>query len=62
MYVPRPSELFRTYWPNLLIAAGNYKSNMARVAIESGTVDAIAFSRYFISNPDLPEKLHADVA
>lgn len=60
--VPSASELFRPYWPNVLIAAGNYKSNTAREAIESGTVDAIAFGRYFISNPDLPEKLRADVA
>lgn len=45
-----------------MIAGGNYKSNTARVAIESGTVDAIAFIRYFIFNPDLPERLCVDIA
>lgn len=32
------------------------------MAIESGTLDAIAFDRYFISNPDLPERLCVDIA
>jgi len=48
--VPLSSELFRPIWPNILIAAGNYKP----AAVENGHVDAITFGRYFIANPDLP--------
>lgn len=52
--VPLSSELFRPIWPNILIAAGNYKPDTASAAVENGHVDAVAFGRYFIANPDLP--------
>ncbi len=54
--VPFTSELFRPLWPNVLIAAGNYKPDTAAAAIEAGRADAIAFGRLFIANPDLPER------
>lgn len=54
--VPFTSELFRPHWPNVLIAAGNYKPDTAAAAIEAGRADAIAFGRLFIANPDLPER------
>ncbi|MGI2099949.1 hypothetical protein ACRN9O_03825 [Shewanella oncorhynchi] len=49
--VPLSSELFRPIWPNILIAAGNYKPDTASAAVENGHVDAITFGRYFIANP-----------
>lgn len=54
--VPFASELFRPHWPKALIAAGNYRPYTAAAAIESGRVNAIAFGRLFIANPDLPER------
>ncbi|MGP5353260.1 alkene reductase [Pseudomonas helleri] len=54
--VPFASKLFRPHWPNVLIAAGNYRPDTAAAAIESGRADAIAFGRLFIANPDLPER------
>ncbi|HRO59248.1 MAG TPA: alkene reductase [Burkholderiaceae bacterium] len=54
--VPFASELFRAHWPNVLIAAGNYRPETAAVAIEAGRADAIAFGRLFIANPDLPDR------
>lgn len=54
--VPFASELFRPHWPNVLIAAGNYRPDTAAAAIEAGRADAIAFGRLFIANPDLPER------
>ncbi|KAA8911473.1 hypothetical protein FN846DRAFT_904305 [Sphaerosporella brunnea] len=40
-----------------LIAAGSYTNTNAAPAVESGATDAVAFGRYFISNPDPPERL-----
>lgn len=55
--VPSAAKLFRAQWPGVLIAAGNFKGDEAEAFIAEGTADAIAFGRYFISNPDLPERL-----
>jgi N-ethylmaleimide reductase len=55
--VPFASELYRPIWPNVLIAAGNYRRDTAEAALEAGHADAIAFGRLFISNPDLPARL-----
>jgi len=55
--VPSASELFRPMWPGMLIAAGNYKADSAEAAVAAGTADAVAFGRFFIANPDLPERL-----
>ncbi len=57
--VPLASAMFRTDWPGTLIAAGNYTPESAAAAVEAGTVDAVAFGRLFISNPDLPERIRA---
>ena len=59
--VPSASALYRPIWPNVLIAAGNYKPDTAAEAVAEGDADAIAFGRYFISNPDLPERVRKGV-
>ena len=59
--VPSASKLYRALWPNVLIAAGNYKPETAQAAVAEGTADAIAFGRFFISNPDLPDRLREGV-
>lgn len=55
--VPSAAELFRPLWPGVLITAGNFTAASAAAMVEAGTADAIAFGRYFISNPDLPERI-----
>jgi N-ethylmaleimide reductase len=51
------SELFRRFWPGILIAAGGYDAAGAERAVASGDADAVAFGRAFISTPDLVERL-----
>jgi N-ethylmaleimide reductase len=43
-----------------LIAAGGYKPADAESVLDRGIVDAIAFGRLFISNPDLPKRIALD--
>lgn len=40
-----------------LISAGEFNDKNSVEPIENGEVDAVVFGRYFISNPDLPERL-----
>ena len=55
--VPCTSELFRKKFEGILISAGGYTPELAKQSIESGNVDLVAFGRYFISNPDLVERI-----
>jgi N-ethylmaleimide reductase len=57
--VPCAAELFRPMWPGALITAGNFKPDTAEAMVQSGAADAVAFGRYFISNPDLPARIRA---
>jgi N-ethylmaleimide reductase len=50
-------SLFRDKFPGKIIAAGGYTGESAESAIAGGDVDAIAFGRNFIANPDLPNRL-----
>ncbi|UZE48391.1 alkene reductase [Rhodopseudomonas sp. P2A-2r] len=60
--VPAAFELFRPFWPGVLITAGGFDAASAEAAVESGNADAIAFGRAFIANPDLPERIRRQVA
>lgn len=55
--VPAASELFRRFWPGVLVAAGGYDAAGAARAVADGNADAVAFGRAFISTPDLVERL-----
>ncbi len=55
--VPSAMVLFRPIWKGVLISAGGFTGDAANAAIAAGHVDAIAFGRIFISNPDLPRRL-----
>ena len=55
--VPSAIQLFRPVWKGVLIGAGGFTGEPAEAAIKAGHADAIAFGRYFISNPDLPTRL-----
>lgn len=54
---PIDSEWIRARYKGNIVAAGGYTAELAARAIESGTVDAVAFGRSFIANPDLPRRL-----
>ena len=55
--VPSAMRLFRPLWRGVLIAAGGFDAASAEAAVAEGHADAIAFGRYFISNPDLPARI-----
>ncbi|TWC00399.1 N-ethylmaleimide reductase [Bradyrhizobium macuxiense] len=55
--VPSAMVLYRPMWSGVLITAGNFVGDSAERALAEGHADAIAFGRYFISNPDLPRRL-----
>jgi len=47
----------REAFPGVIVGAGNYTVEKAERLIEAGYVDAAAFGRPFIANPDLPRRL-----
>jgi N-ethylmaleimide reductase len=47
----------REAYPGVIVGAGNYSVEKAEALIEAGYIDAAAFGRPFIANPDLPERL-----
>lgn len=47
----------RAVYPGVLVAAGRYDGERARAALARGWLDAVAFGRSFIANPDLPARL-----
>ena len=59
--VPAAYDLFRPYWPGVLMTAGGFTAESADAAVASGKADLIAFGRFFIANPDLPERVRRDV-
>lgn len=46
----------RERYKGVLVANMGYGAVEANTAIQSGAVDAVAFGRPFIANPDLPER------
>lgn len=59
---PNVSHLFRSLYQGSVILAGGFDRASAIVAVGSGQADAIAFGRYFISNPDLPKRLEINAS
>lgn len=43
--------------PGPIVGAGNYDADKATRLLEAGLIDAAAFGRAFIANPDLPRRL-----
>jgi len=56
---PDAAQIFRSAFKGVLISAGGYDRAGAVESVGSGKVDAVAFGRFYISNPDLPERLKA---
>jgi N-ethylmaleimide reductase len=59
---PCTAQMFRAKFNGVFISAGGYTAALAQEAVESGNVDAVAFGRLYISNPDLPERIKAGAA
>ncbi len=51
------AEQMRMIFSGKIIAAGGFEPATAEAILESGTADAVAFGRHFISNPDLPRRI-----
>ena len=54
---PVASRLIRQHFHGLIIGAGGFTPESAEATIAEGSVDLVAFGRFFISNPDLPERI-----
>jgi N-ethylmaleimide reductase len=51
------SHQLRKIFKGKIVANGGFEPNSADTTIKQGDVDAVAFGRYFISNPDLPRRI-----
>ncbi|MCW7762810.1 alkene reductase [Photorhabdus luminescens] len=50
-------QTIREAFPGVIVAAGAYTAEKAEELIAKGLIDAVAFGRNFIANPDLVERL-----
>jgi len=51
------SSIYRPLYKGVLIATTGYTPASAEQAVRDGTLDMVAFARYFVSNPDLPARI-----
>jgi N-ethylmaleimide reductase len=51
------TKQIRTVYQGRIITAGGFEPDTAEAIIASGVADAVAFGRYFVSNPDLPQRI-----
>jgi len=58
---PVAAEHLRGIYRGKLIAAGGFEPDTAEALVASGTADAVAFGRHFISNPDLPRRIRENL-
>jgi N-ethylmaleimide reductase len=54
---PEIAAVFRKFFKGILISAGGHTGESAESYVANNLADAIAFGRYFISNPDLPQRI-----
>lgn len=50
-------KAIRAVYPGVIVGAGAYTADKAEELIEKGLIDAAAFGRVYIANPDLVERL-----
>ncbi len=54
---PLCNAKYRKLYQGTLMGAGGFTPDTAARAVEEGIYDLIAFGRWFLSNPDLPERI-----
>ncbi len=54
---PVASEQLRRIFKGRILAAGGFEPESAEAVVQKGDADLVAFGRYFVSNPDLPERI-----
>ncbi len=54
---PIAASTLRKVYKGVIIAAGGFNAESANDILKAGDADLVAFGRYFIANPDLPERL-----
>jgi N-ethylmaleimide reductase len=54
---PVATQRLRKIFKGKIIANGGFEPDTAAAAVAQGDADAIAFGRYFVSNPDLPRRI-----
>lgn len=59
--MPDTAQLFRAAFKGAFLSAGGYNAENAKEVVAAGLADAVAFGRFFISNPDLPRKIKEGV-
>jgi N-ethylmaleimide reductase len=55
---PIAAQQLRKVFKGSIIAAGGFEPESAEAIVEAGDADAVVFGRHFISNPDLPHRIH----
>ena len=51
------TQRLRKIFKGKIIANGGFEPDTAAATVAQGDADAIAFGRYFVSNPDLPRRI-----
>jgi N-ethylmaleimide reductase len=54
---PVASERLGKFFKGPIVAAGGFEPDSAEEAVEKKIAAAVAFGRYFVSNPDLPKRI-----
>lgn len=57
---PNTANLFGRLFDGKVLSAGGYTQALAEAAIAAKEVDAVAFGRLFIANPDLPHRFETN--
>ncbi|HEX4869999.1 MAG TPA: N-ethylmaleimide reductase [Moraxellaceae bacterium] len=58
-HTPEFRRALRACFPGVIVGAGNYTREKAEDLLAQGLIDAAAFGRPFIANPDLPRRLES---
>jgi N-ethylmaleimide reductase len=60
-FAPFDYDALRQLWSGRWIVNNGYTRQLAIQAVETGKADAVAFGKFFISNPDLGRRLREDL-
>ena len=58
---PVAAQELRKTFTGKIIAAGGFEAGTAEDIVQAGDADLVAFGRYFVSNPDLPQRIQRDL-